>query len=415
MCKDVRSVRALVFEFSSQSNVLLYLRCATDRHFISCNLSKSNARINILEKQHSNTTLEHRYNIAIRESLLSGRSIKKSADVDEIGPDELAEITPAMKVLGAMPEENEGETSTADSASAQNAQNSNEEEGEGENEGAFIELERRSRSKKRAQKKTKVVKKTENEKKEDVVSKSPDASDKSLDLFIVRASLRQEAQLKVDECEASCRDSRDEILHKNIYTDTPSASTARDLFASLISWSQIMCEGIYRASMINGDTNAVQDSLSGSIADADPNDAAKGHCRMMDNEAEIELCLSFLSTFLELMSKKADLDDWTQVSKHSFIFYAEKLMAFNPEFAYVVFERGVRARGVRARSARITIISHVSLTLSFIFLCSECCIHSSSIINTHTHTHTHTHTQVPQRESRHYESIRQGSTRHHTR
>ena len=306
MCKDVRGVRALVFEFSSQSNVLLYLRCATDRYdtHLYLVISKSNARINILEKQHSNTTLEHRYNIAIRESLLSGRSIKKSADVDEIGPDELAEITPAMKVLGAMPEENEGETSTADSASAQNAQNSNEEEGEGENEGAFIELERRSRSKKRAQKKTKVVKKTENEKKEDVVSKSPDASDKSLDLFIVRASLRQEAQLKVDECEASCRDSRDEILHKNIYTDTPSASTARDLFASLISWSQIMCEGIYRASMINGDTNAVQDSLSGSIADADPNDAAKGHCRMMDNEAEIELCLSFLSTFLNSCLKR---------------------------------------------------------------------------------------------------------------
>ena len=137
-----------------------------------------------------------------------------------------------------------------------------------------------------------------------------------------------------------------------------------------------MCEGIYRASMINGDVNAVQDSLSsGSSTDADPNDAAKGHCRMMDNEAEIELCLSFLSTFLELMSKKAELDDWTQVSKHSFIFYAEKLMAFNPEFAYVVF-------------------FFVCVFASVVF---ECLItftirSSSMIMNDIIHTHTHKHT-----------------------
>ena len=68
---------------------------------------------------------------------------------------------------------------------------------------------------------------------------------------------------------------------------------------------------------------------------------------MMDNEAEIELCLSYLSTFLELMSKKADLDDWTQVSKHSFIFYAEKLMAFNPEFAYLNVNQDITNRFVK--------------------------------------------------------------------
>jgi hypothetical protein len=281
------------------------------------------------------------YNIVIRESLLSGRSLKGKSG-SSIGNDVIhdGDMSAAVKMLQAAPKKSEP----------------SDKGGKKDDSLRFLELERRSKrikTKASIKTSTKTVSSMSKlnqgekttKKKEDLNGRHH--STPTTDLFVVRANLRQQAQLKVDECEESCRETRDKILHKNVYTDTPSASTARDLFSSLISWSRIMCEGIYRASMINGDMNAVEDSLSSNSEGTDPNDAARGHCRMMDNEAEIELCLSYLSTFLELMSKKADLDDWTQVSKHSFIFYAEKLMAFNPEFAYLNVNQDITNRFVK--------------------------------------------------------------------